>query len=166
MKRTPFKPGGGLSRSGGLKGDGASNLRSSSPKSGSLSSLRSSSPKGGTAAKKPAPSPFEQQREAAKRAALNALKRARRAADKAGVSLSEWEGEFIDSVSERVKTHGRAFADPEKGAPGQALSAMQGRKLKEITAKANGEAPKRRCGRGKTPHLNQPQDDADILGDE
>ncbi|ASE40419.1 hypothetical protein CEP68_13495 [Brevundimonas vesicularis] len=147
MKRTPFKPGGGLSRSGGPKGDGASNLRSSSPKSGSVSSLRSSSPKGGTAAKKPAPSPFEQQREAAKRAALNALKRARRAADKAGVSLSEWEGEFIDSVSERVKTHGRAFADPEKGAPGQALSAMQGRKLKEITAKANGVEPKRRWGR-------------------
>lgn len=140
MKRTPFKPGGGLSRSGGLKGDGF--------------------------AKKPTLSPFEQQREAAKRAALNALKRARRSAEKAGVSLSEWEGEFIDSVSERVKTHGRAFADPEKGAPGQALSAMQGRKLKEITAKANGEAPKRRWGRGKTPHLNQPQDDADILGDE
>jgi len=121
LKRTLFKPGGGLSRSGGPKGDGAS--------------------------KKAAPSPFEQQREAAKRAALNALKRARRSAEKAGVSLSEWEGEFLDSVSERVKTHGRAFADPEKGAPGQALSAMQGLKLKEITAKANGEEPKRRWGR-------------------
>lgn len=134
MKRTPFKPGGGLSRSGGPKGDGAS-------------SLRSSSPKGGSAKKEKLLSPWDQQREAAKRAALNALKRARRAADKAGVSLSEWEGEFIDSVSERVKTHGRAFADPEKGAPGQAFSAMQGRKLKEITAKANGEEPKRRWGR-------------------
>ena len=42
-------------------------------------------------------------------------------------------------MGERIHTHGRAFADPEKGAPGQALSAMQGRKLKEITAKANGE---------------------------
>lgn len=103
--------------------------------------------KGDGANKKPLPSPFEMQREAAKRAALNALKRARRAADKAGVPLSEWEGEFIDSVSERVKTHGRAFADPEKGAPGQALSAIQGRKLKEITAKANGEEPKRPWGR-------------------
>lgn len=153
MKRTPFKPGGGLSRSGGFKGDGASKTRSSSPK-------------GDSASKKPAPSPFEQQREAAKRAALNALKRARRSAEKAGVSLSEWEGEFLDSVSERVKTHGRAFADPEKGAPGQALSAMQGRKLKEITAKANGEEPKRRWGRGKTPRSNQPQDDADIVGDD
>ena len=111
MKRTPFKPGGGLSRPGGLKGGGS----------------------------KTPPSPFEAQREAAKRAALNALKRARRSAEKAGVSLSEWEGDFLDSVGERIQTHGRAFADPEKGAPGQALSAMQGRKLKEITAKANGE---------------------------
>lgn len=97
--------------------------------------------------RKPPPSPFEAQRAAAKRAALNALKRARRSAEKAGVSLSEWEGEFLDSVSERVKTHGRAFADPEKGAPGQVLSAMQGRKLKEIARKARGEKPKPRWGR-------------------
>lgn len=97
--------------------------------------------------RKPPPSPFEAQRAAAKRAALNALKRARRSAEKAGVSLSEWEGEFLDSVSERVKTHGRAFADPEKGAPGQALSAMQGRKLKEIARKAKGEKAKTRWGR-------------------
>ena len=120
MKRTSFKPGGGLSRSGVQKGGGS---------------------------KKPPPGPFEVQREAAKRAALNALKRARRSAEKAGVSLSEWEGEFLESVSDRIKTHGRAFADPEKGAPGQALSAMQGRKLKEIAAKAKGEEPKRRWGR-------------------
>jgi hypothetical protein len=78
-------------------------------------------------------------RAAAKRAALNALRRARRMADKAGVELSDWEGEFLGSVSERVKTFGRAFGDPEKGAPGQALSAMQHVKLKEITAKAKGE---------------------------
>ena len=92
-------------------------------------------------------SPFEAQRKAAQKAALNALKRARRTADRAGVTLSEWEGEFLDSVGERVKTHGRAFGDPELGAPGQALSAMQGRKLKEIAAKAKGEAPKPRWGR-------------------
>jgi hypothetical protein len=76
---------------------------------------------------------------AAKRAALNALKRARRLADKAGVKLSDWEGEFLGSVAERVKTYGRAFGDPEKGAPGEALSAMQSVKLKEIAAKAKGE---------------------------
>ena len=101
--------------------------------------------------RKPPPSPFEAQRKAAQRAALNALKRARRSAEKAGVSLSEWEGEFLGSVEERVKTYGRAFADPDKGAPGTVLSAMQGRKLKEITAKANGEEPKRRWGRKAPP---------------
>ena len=89
--------------------------------------------------RKPPANPYEAQRKAAQRAALNALKRARRSAETAGVSLSEWEGEFLGSVEERVKTHGRAFGDPEKGAPGQALSTMQGRKLKEIAAKARGE---------------------------
>ena len=75
----------------------------------------------------------------AQRAALNALKRAQRMADRAGVKLSEWEGEFLGSVTDRLKTYGRAFGDPEKGAPGQALSALQTVKLKEITAKAKGE---------------------------
>ncbi|MDB5453791.1 MAG: hypothetical protein JWO33_2369 [Caulobacteraceae bacterium] len=75
----------------------------------------------------------------AQRAALNALKRARRHADRAGVEPSEWEGEFLGSVADRVKTFGRAFGDPEKGAPGQALSALQTVKLKEISAKAKGE---------------------------
>lgn len=129
MKRTPFKP----------PSDRPS--RSSSLKGGSALKTRSGSPKGDSGLK---PSPWEQQREAAKRSALNALKRARRSAEKGGVSLSDWEGEFLDSVGERIKEHGRAFADPEKGAPGQALSAMQGRKLKEITAKAKGEKPARR----------------------
>ena len=82
----------------------------------------------------------------AKRAALNALRRARRAADRAGVDLSDWEGEFLGSVTERVSTYGRAFADPEKGGPGAALSVRQGLKLKEIAAKAQGKprAPLRR----------------------
>jgi hypothetical protein len=78
-------------------------------------------------------------RAAAKRAALNALKRARRMADKAGVELSAWEGEFLGSVTERVKTYGRAFGDPEKGAAGEALSALQHAKLKEIASKAKGD---------------------------
>lgn len=89
--------------------------------------------------RKPPASPHELQRKAAQRAALNALKRARRSATRAGVSLSEWEDEFLTTVSERVKEHGRAFGDPELGGPGQALSVMQGRKLKEIARKANGE---------------------------
>ncbi|MBL8770832.1 MAG: hypothetical protein JNK30_05570 [Phenylobacterium sp.] len=103
--------------------------------------------------KKPPVSPFEARKAAAKRAALNALKRARRTADKAGVKLSDWEGEFLSEVSDRVKTYGRAFGDPEKGAPGEALSALQTVKLREIAAKAKGEKkplqrrPFRRKGR-------------------
>ena len=87
----------------------------------------------------------------AKRAALNALKRARRLAERAGVKLSDWEGEFLGSVADRVKTYGRAFGDPDKGAPGEALSALQTVKLKEIAAKAKGEtkALKRRPFRRK-----------------
>ena len=60
-------------------------------------------------------------------------------AERAGVKLSDWEGEFLESVGERVKTYGRAFGDPEKGAPGEALSALQAVKLKEIAVKAKGE---------------------------
>ena len=77
----------------------------------------------------------------AKRAALNALKRARRMADRAGVKLSDWEGEFLGSVESRVATYGRAFSDPEKGAPGAPLSVRQGVKLKEIVGKAKGKKP-------------------------
>ena len=57
-------------------------------------------------------------------------------ADRAGVDLSDWEGEFLGSVSQRVKTYGRAFADPDKGASGGTLSLRQGVKLKEIRRKA------------------------------
>jgi hypothetical protein len=98
--------------------------------------------------KRKAPDP----RALAQRAALNALKRAQRQADRAGVKLSEWEGEFLGSVADRVKTYGRAFGDPEKGAPGQALSALQAVKLKEIATKAKGEKKelKRRPFRRKT----------------
>ena len=90
---------------------------------------------------------YAAERKAAQRKALRALRKTRRAADAAGVDLSEWEGEFLGSVEQRVETYGRAFADPEKGPAGQALSAMQARKLKEITAKAKGEAPRPRWRR-------------------
>ena len=66
------------------------------------------------------------------------------------MQLSDWEGEFLGSVEDRVKTYGRAFADPEKGAPGASLSMMQAVKLKEIASKAKGEKkpwPKRRAFR-------------------
>lgn len=76
---------------------------------------------------------------AAKRSALNALRRAKRLAERTGVKLSDWEGEFLGSVEGRVGAYGRAFADPDKGAPGQALSTLQTVKLKEIADKARGK---------------------------
>jgi hypothetical protein len=81
----------------------------------------------------------EQQRAQAKRAALNALRRARKAAEKSGVELSEWEGDFLGSVEGRVEKYGRAFGDPEKGMPGTSLSIRQAVKLKEIAGKASGK---------------------------
>ena len=101
----------------------------------------------------------------AKRSALNALKRARRAADKSGVELSDWEGEFLTSVAQRVETYGRAFGDPEKGGRDQALSANQAIKLKEIVAKAKGEKKPLKRGRGfgrrAPPASNEPEESPD-----
>lgn len=94
--------------------------------------------------KRAAPDPRQQ----ARRSALNALRRARRTADRTGVELSEWEGEFLGSVEERVKTYGRAFGDPEKGAAGVALSVLQTVKLAEISAKAKGKPKTAAPGRG------------------
>ncbi len=82
-------------------------------------------------------------RDRARRAALRALERARRAVEKSGVALSDWEGEFLGSVEGRVEKYGRAFRDREKGAPNASLSIRQTVKLKEISAKAHG---KRRAG--------------------
>jgi hypothetical protein len=88
-------------------------------------------------------------RAAAQRKALRALRKAEQLAARTGAKLSEWEGEFLSSAAERVKTYGRAFADPEKGAPGHALSVRQTVKLKEISAKAAGKEPPRRFGRSR-----------------
>lgn len=100
--------------------------------------------------KRTQPDPRTQSR----RAAVNALRRTRRSAIRAGVDFSDWEAEFLGSIETRLETYGRAFADPEKGAPGQALSARQGLKLKEIKAKAEGkprEFKARRDRRSKAP---------------
>ena len=56
-----------------------------------------------------------------------------------------------------MQSFGRAFGDPDKGAPGQALSALQARKLKEITAKAKGEEkPGRSFSRRKPAKPDEP----------
>ena len=80
----------------------------------------------------------EAERARAKRSALKALRRARKAAETSSVKLSDWEGDFLGSVESRVERYGRAFRDPDKGGPGTALSMLQSLKLKEIAGKAKG----------------------------
>jgi hypothetical protein len=82
------------------------------------------------------------QKVAMQKATIRALEKARREAAEAGVDLSDWESEFIEGVSERVKTYGRAFADPDKGAMNGTLSLRQGLKLKEIRKKVQTKANK------------------------
>ncbi|MFT3996776.1 MAG: hypothetical protein QM667_05155 [Asticcacaulis sp.] len=92
-------------------------------------------------APKALPSPADEKKALQKRT-LRALERAKKAAEDAGVELSEWENEFIDSVGARVKTYGRAFADPDKGAMNGTLSLLQGVKLREIRQKVKKRSPK------------------------
>ena len=70
----------------------------------------------------------------------------------AAAEVSDWEGEFLDSVETRLDTYGRAFADPEKGGRDSAVSVLQGRKLKEIKAKVAGkpQAAKLRAAKPRT----------------
>ncbi|MGN6209014.1 hypothetical protein [Asticcacaulis sp.] len=76
------------------------------------------------------------QKKAMQASTIRALEKARRIAAEQGVELSAWETDFIEGVTERVKTYGRAFADPDKGAMNGTLSLRQGVKLREIRKKA------------------------------
>lgn len=79
------------------------------------------------------------------RRALRRLERARKAAKDSGIEtpdLSEWEGEFLGSLEERLEKFGSAFNDPDKGNTDDALSARQALKLREIEKKAKGKARK------------------------
>jgi hypothetical protein len=86
----------------------------------------------------------EAERKHAKRVALKALRKAKKIAETSGVKLSEWEGEFLGSVEQRLETYGRAFGDPEKGPLNSSLSLRQSVKVKEIVAKASGKGRKPR----------------------
>jgi len=98
----------------------------------------------------------------AAKAALRVLKKAERTAIKSGVDLTPWEGEFLSDVSKRVKTYGRAYADPDKGAPGHALSMMQAFKLSQIMAKAKGDSGKHgRWGKKQPKPSDSESDDED-----
>jgi hypothetical protein len=94
----------------------------------------------------------EQDKAALQKRTLRALDKARRLAAEQGVDLSDWEDEFLNSVSQRVRTYGRAFSDPDKGAMNGTLSLRQGVKLREIQKKA--KKPK-----GERPETETPDED-------
>lgn len=76
-----------------------------------------------------------------KRTALRKLRKAASLAEQGlGPGLSDWERQFLEEVEARIETYGSAFADPEKGADGEALSSLQQVKLKEIDKKARGKS--------------------------
>ena len=68
-------------------------------------------------------------REVDKRKTAKALRKLRRAADRAGEDgapeLTNWEKEFVEGVTTRLETYGSAFRDPGKGRLEEALSARQ-----------------------------------------
>ncbi|EGF90260.1 hypothetical protein ABI_32760 [Asticcacaulis biprosthecium C19] len=106
--------------------------------------LKTSGMKQGGGMKTAPPSPAEQrkaQQKSLQNATLRALEKARHDAATSGVELSPWESDFIEGVAERVKTYGRAFADPDKGAMNGTLSLRQGVKLNEIRKKARKAKP-------------------------
>jgi hypothetical protein len=76
--------------------------------------------------------------------AINLIARVKRdgknAPKESDKSLSEWEGEFLESLEERLEKFGSAFADPDKGAMNAPLSLLQGLKLMQIKRKTSAKA--------------------------
>jgi hypothetical protein len=80
----------------------------------------------------------EREKKARERSARNAqrkIERLRRELDEAG-ELNEFEGDFAESVTERLDRYGSAFHNPELGRPGDALSASQKRVVAAMKKKA------------------------------
>lgn len=76
------------------------------------------------------------------------LRRLQKALDAADLNdddkrdLSEWEDEFLRTVTDRLDEFDRAFHDPDKGRLDEALSYLQTVKLKEIEDKLKGKVRK------------------------
>lgn len=87
----------------------------------------------------------EKERRARERSARNAQRKLERLHRtlREREDLSEFEEEFAESVSERLDKFGSAFADLEKGRPGDALSFAQKRVVAQMNKKV--KALKRRA---------------------
>jgi hypothetical protein len=89
-------------------------------------------------------------REVDKRKTAKALRKLRRAAERAGQEgapeLTTWEKEFVEGVTERLETYGSAFRDPGKGRLEEALSARQTHVVRVIDKKSRPRAEKLKSG--------------------
>lgn len=79
-------------------------------------------------------------REVDKRKTRKALRKLRRAAERAseggGPGLTDWEKDFVQGVSGRLETYGSAFRDPGKGRLDEALSQRQAEVARVIDRKS------------------------------
>jgi len=95
----------------------------------------------------------EREAKSRERSAANAkrkIDRLKRTLEDMG-KLTEWEDEFADSVTERIDEFGSAFADLQKGRPGDALSFAQKRVVASLNKKvkdARKAAKAERLGEG------------------
>lgn len=84
-------------------------------------------------------------REVDQRKTRKALRKLRRAADRAteegGPGLSDWEQDFVEGVTTRLETYGSAFRDPGKGRLDEALSAKQAHITRLIDKKSRKAKP-------------------------
>jgi len=85
-------------------------------------------------------------REVDKRKTSKALRKLRRAAERAseegGPGLTTWEKEFVEGVSGRLEKYGSAFRDPSKGRLEEALSNRQTHIVRVIDKKVRKPAKK------------------------
>jgi hypothetical protein len=83
-------------------------------------------------------------REVDKRKTAKALRKLRRAAERAsedgGPEFTTWEKEFVDGVTGRLEKYGSAFRDPGKGRLEEALSQRQAHVVRVIDKKTRGKA--------------------------
>jgi hypothetical protein len=102
-------------------------------------------------------------REVDKRKTRKALKRLKRASERAaeaeqagGKGLTDWEKQFVDGVTTRLETYGSAFRDPSKGHLEEALSQRQTAITRVIERKAKAklntktDAHEDKAGSGRT----------------
>ena len=79
-------------------------------------------------------------REVDKRKTNKALRKLRRAAERAseegGPGLTNWEKEFVEGVTTRLEKYGSAFRDPGKGRLEEALSQRQTQVTRVIEKKS------------------------------